>query len=632
MIMKNSLYFNCLACAFLFVCSELHANWALPPINVSAPLAVTTEPEVAIGPNGYAVAVWVETIGPFRTVQGATRAAGSTVWILTNPISQPTQSPALINPNVVVDSNGNAVAIWNWYDGANFIIQGATLTAGSFIWTTPQDLSIPGATAVSNALTMDSQGNALAAWTRLGSSVFVIQAASLPASSTIWSIPVDLSTNLGNADTVALATDLTGNAVATWTQYNGSNLIVQGSKGVRQLDGTFIWSPTNNLSADGFDSTSSQVKLDAAGNAIAVWINYDGLNYIARGARLANNSLVWQLTTPLSLPGQTATAPQLAIKSDGSAVAIWEYSGVKTVIQGAILPAGSFSWTPTSDLSSNAFSSGAPEVGIDVEGNAVAVWRSTDTLSFNAIQAAVLSANHLTWTEPQEITTNQEEPQIAVSDTGEVVSVFTSSNGIAGVSNTITSKARSTANANPSSVLADGVATSTITVTLLNGNNQPVVGNTVSLSPSQDGSLISPASAITDASGKVTFTVTGFLGRTILYTATDVTNNIALTNMAQVIFFSKTPQPPTNFWGSVRKNKYPTQTDYIHVLNWNPSSDPNVAGYRILEGSQVLGVVQAGSPCVMEVHHRNKKKQYTYTLVAFTGDNVVSAPLYVTLP
>jgi hypothetical protein len=86
-------------------------------------------------------------------------------------------------------------------------------------------------------------------------------------------------------------------------------------------------------------------------------------------------------------------------------------------------------------------------------------------------------------------------------------------------------------------VWADGVATSTITVTLKNGGNAPVPGMTVTLAssrPSDD--TVSAASGLSDGNGVVTFTVKSSVVGTSEYTATVTDLPLTLTQKATVGF------------------------------------------------------------------------------------------------
>ena len=94
----------------------------------------------------------------------------------------------------------------------------------------------------------------------------------------------------------------------------------------------------------------------------------------------------------------------------------------------------------------------------------------------------------------------------------------------------------SSVNSSPASVIADGATTSTITVTLLDANSNPVSGKTVTLAQGAGSSTISAPSGPSNSSGVVTFTVTDTKAQAVTYTATDSTDSIAITDTAIVTF------------------------------------------------------------------------------------------------
>jgi hypothetical protein len=90
--------------------------------------------------------------------------------------------------------------------------------------------------------------------------------------------------------------------------------------------------------------------------------------------------------------------------------------------------------------------------------------------------------------------------------------------------------------ANPAPVLANGTASATITVTLKDASNNPVVGHTVSLDDGAASSTIGAACGPSNASGQVTFQVRNTTVEVATYTATDTTNTVTVTQKASVNF------------------------------------------------------------------------------------------------
>ena len=80
--------------------------------------------------------------------------------------------------------------------------------------------------------------------------------------------------------------------------------------------------------------------------------------------------------------------------------------------------------------------------------------------------------------------------------------------------------------ATPTSVSADGLAFSTVTVTLKDSLGRPSPGKQIALSQGDGHSNVTgPSPSVTDASGTIQFTVTDKIGETVTYAATDVTDN-----------------------------------------------------------------------------------------------------------
>ncbi len=96
--------------------------------------------------------------------------------------------------------------------------------------------------------------------------------------------------------------------------------------------------------------------------------------------------------------------------------------------------------------------------------------------------------------------------------------------------------ANSTVSADPTSVVADGSSTSTITVTLLDASSNPVSDRDVILGADTGSSVISPVSVTTDANGQATFTVSDTVPEVVTYTATDTTDTVTITQTASVTF------------------------------------------------------------------------------------------------
>ena len=191
-------------------------------------------------------------------------------------------------------------------------------------WLAPQDLSAAGQTAYDPQVAVDGRGNAIAVWQRFDGTNFIVQAA-VRAAGGSFGAPQDLSAAGQTAYDPQVAVDGRGNAIAVWSASDGTNFIVQAA--VRAAGGSF--GAPQDLSAAGRDAGFPQVAVDGRGNAIAVWSRFDGTNFIMQAAvRVAASRRRRRYFTPkrggsvgapqdLSAAGQDAFNPQVAFDGQG---------------------------------------------------------------------------------------------------------------------------------------------------------------------------------------------------------------------------------------------------------------------------------------------------------------------------
>ena len=150
------------------------------------------------------------------------------------------------------------------------------------------------------------------------------------AVSTAWStLPANLSVASQSADDPQVTVDGSGLATAVWSRYDGSNNIVQAST---SLNGA-PWSTPADLSATGQHAFEPQITVDGSGLATAVWRRYDGINNIVQ-ARTSLNGAAWSTPANLSATGQTAYAPQVTVDGLGFATAVWiRFNGSNFIVQ-----------------------------------------------------------------------------------------------------------------------------------------------------------------------------------------------------------------------------------------------------------------------------------------------------------
>ncbi|HEV2728354.1 MAG TPA: PKD domain-containing protein [Solirubrobacterales bacterium] len=312
-------------------------------------------------------------------------------------------------PKVAVDPAGNAVAIWERTSGGEEIVEATERPAGGE-WSAPETLTLPGEEGEATQVAIDAAGNAVAVW-MAKSSPTVIRTATRPAGGE-WSEPEDLSADDEDAEAPQVAVNGAGDAVAVWRRFDGTDFIVQAA--TRPAGGE--WSESDDLSAVGQDAEVPQVAIDEKGDAVAVWRRSNGANFIVQAAVLPAGG-EWSEPEDISVAGRNAREPQVAVDPEGNAVAVWHRSnGSNFIVQAALLPAGG-EWSEPDDLSAAGEEAEESDVAIDETGDAVAVWKRFNGANF-IVQAALLPAGG-EWSEPDDLSApgqNGLDPVVAAND------------------------------------------------------------------------------------------------------------------------------------------------------------------------------------------------------------------------
>lgn len=321
-------------------------NWS-QPANISDNTLEPTgndvsSPEIALDPKGNAVAVWYrpKTVGIFTNniVQAAAKPEDG-IWTASVDVTSPASSgQGDIQPEVAVDFQGNAIAVWASFPSNT--IRAALKPFNSTFWSTPIDLS--SGTNITNLgepqITFDEQGNAFVIWTEStvanpNDVVFVTEkpfnAPFVPSS---WSTPLPISDPAAFALLPQIAVDRKGNAIAVWVRSNGTTTEnIQGAS--KPLNKP--WSTVFDISPPGIPANEPHVTIDRHGKIYVVWIQTNGSNFIVQ-YRTKLPKKPWSTIVPLSAPGQDASGPQIAVDKFGNVVVDWTRSNGSNFIVQAI--------------------------------------------------------------------------------------------------------------------------------------------------------------------------------------------------------------------------------------------------------------------------------------------------------
>jgi len=334
-------------------------------------------PRVASGPQGAAVVVW-ESGGPEHfVVEVASKSSANAAW--TPPTQLDTTGPANPEPQVAIDSAGNAVAVWGGQPVPGLgRIMASTMPAGG-AWSSPVGIS-RGNTGDRARLAVDAHGDFTAIWEGFD----VIESAVKPAGGN-WEMPAVL-TELW-AGSPAVSVNAGGEAIAAWI-LNLSNTERRIEGAARSPDGS--WGTPVALSEVTEQIGRPDVAIDARGDAAASWSTSSGES-ISAGvfAAVRPSGGSWQTPTELSRTDPPESNPQIAIAPSGEVLAVWW--GVDegdTIVESSARPTPSAGWQAPVALSRTASYMAMPRLAEDGQGNAVAAWTAEESGGAGAIRVA----------------------------------------------------------------------------------------------------------------------------------------------------------------------------------------------------------------------------------------------------
>jgi len=331
------------------------------------------------GPHLYAVlALLAASSAP------AARAAG---WVLpATPLAASANGPS--GAVVAVDPAGDAIAAWTDDDGAGMQSLVVRTRPAGGPWGAPETLaSDRGVDAP--AVTMDAAGDATVAWIESADgSTFDAHAARRGALDGSWSVPADFGPSDGTAvvdPQTQVRADAAGDAIAAWLEHD-TVTGVESVRGAVFSGGT--WSAPSTLSNPGDASAAydrPQIAPDASGGALVAWTaqrNADPTDFPLQTSTLGGGG--WTGPTDAIAGTGSERSPLRLVGVDGGDVAAtWFEGSPATALLGALRDGGT--WT-VDQLSDDVAPGCVPlqALGADTGGGATVVWKAASTSGLEA--------------------------------------------------------------------------------------------------------------------------------------------------------------------------------------------------------------------------------------------------------
>jgi len=335
------------------------------------------DPQVAVDPSGNAIAVWINLSATLSARSNRYTPSGG--WGTAVPIEIGSGFGSQ-HPEVAVDPGGNAVTVWRRDDDGGAWSNRYTPSGG---WGLAERFDAGGIYNFGPVVAVDPSGNAVVVWRN---------------NQDVWSNRSTLSGGWGAAELIDNATrsavdpevavDPDGNAVAVWRQSDGvGSLYSIWSSRYTPSGGWGAAEPieTNDAPVALGATPGPQVAIDGDGNATAVWLQSDG-NADSVWSNRYTPSGGWGAAVLIENAPYPAFDQRVAVDPDGNAVAVWTQSdgNVESAWSNRYTPSGGWG-TPvlienddTNRVLPGNGVDGGPQVAVDWQGKATAVWRQSD--------------------------------------------------------------------------------------------------------------------------------------------------------------------------------------------------------------------------------------------------------------
>lgn len=513
----------------LLLFSHLHSTnitWSSTPTVLSGNLINASDPQVAIDKNGNAVAVWIEN----NIVKSSVKLVSGN-WTPEVTVSATGAS----SPRLVSDSNGNATAVWV----ENGVIKTATKPFNSN-WSSVSSLSNTGASYPT--LCVDAAGDAIAAWVRSGN---IETSTKLFGAN--WQAKVSISSTSAICPSIAVGSSGSNTrAVIVWQGVsNATNVVFTSTK---LISGS--WSNGAVISETVHNAALPYVAVDTKGNALAIWYAYDisgtyNYNVVVKSAARSITTGTWSPVSSLSAPG---------IRNPLSLVA---------------------------------------RVAFDSVGNAIALWNiSFDDETFT-LESAVKPVNG-NWSDPVDLINSNlyaYSADLSATDFGDVLSVYLFYNG--------------------NSLLIQSVESD------MNGFLNNFWSVPITISRGDDNAYPKIAASLT---GNV-------IHAAVVWVNYNGSNNtvVALTGAKTLVL------PPSNLTVTQNFHNFGVFNEYYNTLSWQASADPNVVGYLIFRNG--VFIEQVGADVLQFIDdNRTLNGSVTYSVTAIDSQQMQSTTVSVNFP
>jgi len=329
-----------------------------------------SHPEIVIDNQGNAIVLWESWINNDYSILSSRYNAASDAWSQEEEIE--TGLGGASNPKIVIDGNGNAIAVWEQFDGTSKSIFVNRFNNSTGQWENEQLIENGSGLAMRPQVAMNSSGNAVAIWEQQDGVTYSIYTSNYDSNSGQWSTSVKIGS--GDASSADVIVYPNGDAIGVWDQ--GGSIYES-----RYFSSSGLWNPEEIISISGF-AEYPQIDIDPFGNVFVVWRQLNSaFNHWA--SQLKVGSLTWSTPVEIeTIDGSISNYVKIGIDPNGNVMAVWEEGDD---IYATYYDKGSTQWGAVELIDNLNGSARNPNVAFGPTGTAIAVWSQEDGGSIESI-------------------------------------------------------------------------------------------------------------------------------------------------------------------------------------------------------------------------------------------------------
>jgi hypothetical protein len=367
-------------------------NWGTAEI-IGSIVGSASNAQVAINDAGDAMVIWRQYYDSRYNIWAKRYKASSGAWGSAVKI-QTNYTESAYEPQVAIDSNGNATAVWIQQNGGYFQeVWANRYNALTDTWGTAENIEIYNSnSSYSPNIAINASGNAIAIWTQsenISYGNYNIWINRYTASTQSWSTADLIVAASSDADITypSVAIDVNNNALIVWLRSDNTNGCSIWSKQYNATLGT--WSSEKLVIADTgntYPDNAPKVSINDSGDAIAIWKASDGIRYNIWANNYTASTQSWGTAVKIETDNSgDAINPKVKISTSGDAIAIWSQSdGARYNIWTNHYTASTQSWGTAAQIETdNSGDTINPQVNTNAFGDAKAIWFQSDGTNYN---------------------------------------------------------------------------------------------------------------------------------------------------------------------------------------------------------------------------------------------------------